>query len=60
MTEFDKRWSNFDNILSRPSPFGNETGHFGMSEFTPGQELVRAFHTKKVLVIGIFIIILIT
>jgi hypothetical protein len=59
MTELDRRWSQFDNILSRPSPFGNETGLFGMGEFTPGQELVEAFHTKKVLVIGIYFINLI-
>jgi hypothetical protein len=47
------RWSHIQRVLSRKSPYGNETGKLPIGEYNPGTELVQNLHEKaKVLVIG--------
>ena len=47
------RWGHIQRVLSRKSPYGNETGKLPIGEYNPGTELVQNLHEKaKVLVIG--------
>jgi ubiquitin-activating enzyme E1 C len=54
MTEVDQaRWMPLHRVLSRLSPFGNETGTLPIGEFEPaGTELLEKLRGAKVLVIG--------
>jgi len=40
------------NILTTPSPFGNETGKLPNGEFEPGTELLESYGDMPILVIG--------
>jgi hypothetical protein len=49
----DRRWKTWQNILSRNSGFGNETGKLPNGYFEPDPNLFQQTQsTKKVLVIG--------
>lgn len=53
MTACSKKWSNMENFLSRPSPFGNETGQLPNGYYVPGPDLFKTLNTdSKVLVVG--------
>jgi hypothetical protein len=53
MTACSRKWAHMDRILSRASPFGNETGQLPNGYFKPGPEVFRALNTdSKVLVVG--------
>lgn len=41
-----------DVLLSRPSPFGNETGSLPMGEFVAGDATLQSLRAARVLVIG--------
>lgn len=44
--------TDIDFLLSRPSPFGNETGSLPSGVFEPGEAAKSAIRDAKVLVIG--------
>ena len=47
------KWSHMEKFLSRPSPFGNETGQLPNGYYTPGPELFKTLNAEsKVLVVG--------
>jgi len=48
----DQRWSTWQNILSRNSAFGNESGKLANGYFEPDTNLFQLLQEKKVLVIG--------
>ena len=49
----DERWNGLNTILSRPSPFSNETGRLPMGEFVPsGVKTILQSSNIKVLVVG--------
>ena len=50
--DMSQRWAPLENMLSRPSPFGNETGKLPNGEFEPSPDLLQDLRQKKVLVIG--------
>jgi len=48
-----RKFSALEKILSRPSPFGNETGQLPNGYYTPGPEVFNTLHRdSKVLVVG--------
>lgn len=53
MLNESERWSTIDKILSRPSPFGNETGKLPNGYYEPDNNLFATMRRdKKVLVVG--------
>ena len=52
VANMSKRWAPLENILSRPSPFSNETGKLPNGEFEPSPTLLQELREKKILVIG--------
>ena len=47
------KWSGLKRLLTRPSPFGNETGKLPNGYYEPGIELFNKLHyDTKVLVVG--------
>ena len=46
------RWLPLHRLLSRPSPFANETGALPIGEFEPSSALLAKLRGAKVLVIG--------
>ena len=53
MTACMKKWEHMDRILSRPSPFGNETGQLPNGYYQPGPEVFKTLNTEsRVLVVG--------
>lgn len=46
------RWSDMLKVLTRPSPFGNETGLLANGEFIPTSDLLDEIGSSKVLVVG--------
>ena len=47
------KWTHMEKWLSRPSPFGNETGQLPNGYYEPSSELFRSLHSdSKVLVVG--------
>lgn len=47
-----RRFAHIERLLSRPSPFGNETGPLPNGEYEPSSSLMDSALKKKVLVIG--------
>jgi hypothetical protein len=48
-----RKWAHIERLLSRNSPFGNETGQLPNGYYTPGPELFKTLNTEcKVLVVG--------
>lgn len=53
MTAVSKKWANMEKLLSRPSPFGNETGQLPNGYYVPGPNVFKGLHSdSKVLVVG--------
>jgi len=48
----DRRWQTWQNILSRNSAFGNETGQLPNGYFEPESNVFEQLQQKRVLVIG--------
>lgn len=47
------KWSGIKRLLTRPSPFGNETGKLPNGYYEPGIELFnKLYYDTKVLVVG--------
>lgn len=47
------RFAHINKLLSRPTPFGNDTGQLPCGEFEPSaEEALRAMSTSKILVVG--------
>mmetsp|Transcript_26255 Transcript_26255/g.26502 ORF Transcript_26255/g.26502 Transcript_26255/m.26502 type:complete len:456 (-) Transcript_26255:62-1429(-) len=48
----NEQWADILKVLTRPSPFGNETGSLPNGEFVPGSELLDTLAESKILVVG--------
>lgn len=53
MTTVCKKWANMEKFLSRPSPFGNETGQLPNGYYVPSPSVFKSLNSdSKVLVVG--------
>lgn len=53
MTTVCKKWANMEKFLSRPSPFGNETGQLPNGYYVPSPSVFKSLNSdSRVLVVG--------
>lgn len=48
----EERWTDINRILTRPSPYGNETGKLPNGVYEPTGKLIETLHDSKILVVG--------
>lgn len=49
----ENRWNNWQNLYTRPTSFGNETGKLPINEFSPNKNILEKIQKDvKVLVVG--------